>query len=1215
MRKLLYGLIGLVVIVIGAALIVPSLIDWNGYKSEIAAQVKDATGRDLTIGGDLDLGVLPSPHLLAADVRLANAPGASSPDMARLKTLEVDVRLMPLLSGRVEVASVRLVEPVIELEKMADGRVNWQFAPPPAVGAGAGAPAPPSGQPEANAAGRPPGAGIQLDDIRIEGGTVIYRDRTSGTVERVEKIDARLSAASLSGPFRVNGTLTAHALPLAIDANVGALDGAGPVPVAIRAGLAGADGKIALTGSVADMRTDPHFQGRIEGDAADFAKLLDKVAQTGPLPPALAGKLDLAGGVKASAKSVAIDELDIRLGETRAHGGINVALGDRPRADVALTVNRVVVDSWIGAAAGAPARNGAPAAPDKPKAPAPAGAASSAGFALPAGIDGSLELTVQAVEAAGGTIRDAKLAASLNRGQVTVRQATARLPGGGSASLAGLVDTKGGQPAFDGALDVQADNLRGVFDWLKLDASSVPPDRLRKFSLAAKLKASPAELRILDVEMRLDASRLKGGAVVALRQRVGLGITLDLDHINLDAYLPVAAKPRPAPKGAASASSGKDTTKSTTAPASPLAVLETFDANMRAKIGVLTYRATPIRNIAFDGTLQSGKLTVRNAAIGDVAGSSAKVAGALSNLTGFPVFKGTFEAAAKDASALARLAGLDAGAVPRGLGKVALGGRADGNAEKLTVDTRLATAGGTVSLAGTLDALETAPKFDVTLTAKHPDAAALGRAIGVDLAAAGRGPLDLSTKLKGDLASVALDGKLALAGATADIGGTIAQPMTAPKLDLAARLAHPSLAGLAAALGASYRPTDAKLGPVSVAAKITGGSDKIDISAIDARAGKAQITGNAVLTTTGARPRLDAKLTGGEIAIDPFLPAPPPRRAEAAPDPALPVVPAGYQIAQAQAERWSRAPLDLAALGAVDADVTFDAKALSWKNVRVDNPHAAATLADKVLTLTKLTGKSFDGTFDMTGSLNAQATPTLTATVNVAKANVARALFEAASLDLAAGVLDFDANLKGQGTSEYALVSSLAGNGKLAVRDGTIKGFDLEAVNQRLANIDKPLDLITLFASALKGGATKFTSLDGTFRMTNGVMRTDDLKLTAPSGTCNAAGTVDLPRWQTDMTARLKVAANPNAPPIGVRVHGPLDAPTQTVLANDLQNYLIQKNAGKLLERFIPGAKQPSQPQTQQQPQAPTQQQAPAQQQKKPSPQDLLRGLLQGLKK
>ena len=60
MRKLLYGLIGIVVVAVLAALVVPSFIDWNSYKSQFAEKVRDATGRELVINGDLDLSLLPS---------------------------------------------------------------------------------------------------------------------------------------------------------------------------------------------------------------------------------------------------------------------------------------------------------------------------------------------------------------------------------------------------------------------------------------------------------------------------------------------------------------------------------------------------------------------------------------------------------------------------------------------------------------------------------------------------------------------------------------------------------------------------------------------------------------------------------------------------------------------------------------------------------------------------------------------------------------------------------------------------------------------------------------------------------------------------------------------------------------------------------------------------------------------------------------------------
>ena len=78
-RKLIIGLIGLVVVALAAALIGPSFVDWNKYKPEISERVKAATGREFTIAGDISLRILPAPKLSVHDVTLANLHRASGP--------------------------------------------------------------------------------------------------------------------------------------------------------------------------------------------------------------------------------------------------------------------------------------------------------------------------------------------------------------------------------------------------------------------------------------------------------------------------------------------------------------------------------------------------------------------------------------------------------------------------------------------------------------------------------------------------------------------------------------------------------------------------------------------------------------------------------------------------------------------------------------------------------------------------------------------------------------------------------------------------------------------------------------------------------------------------------------------------------------------------------------------------------------------------------
>ena len=92
MRILLYGVVGFFVMAVGGVLVVPSLIDWNPFKRDLALEVKAATGREMEIAGNLDLALLPAPHLVADGVRIVNALGAVVVDMARIKSLRVDVR-------------------------------------------------------------------------------------------------------------------------------------------------------------------------------------------------------------------------------------------------------------------------------------------------------------------------------------------------------------------------------------------------------------------------------------------------------------------------------------------------------------------------------------------------------------------------------------------------------------------------------------------------------------------------------------------------------------------------------------------------------------------------------------------------------------------------------------------------------------------------------------------------------------------------------------------------------------------------------------------------------------------------------------------------------------------------------------------------------------------------------------------------------------------
>ncbi|MBT4426588.1 MAG: AsmA family protein, partial [Rhodospirillaceae bacterium] len=169
MKKILYGVIALIVLVVIAAFVVPGFMDWNSYKPEISERIEALTGRHLAIDGDIEISILPTPKLRITDVRLSNLEGAQAADMARLQALDLKLALGPLLSGDVQVASLKLIDPLIELERLADGRENWLFTPPVAEGDGAAGGA-------GGGAGEEDATDVSLDSVAIKNGTLVYRD-------------------------------------------------------------------------------------------------------------------------------------------------------------------------------------------------------------------------------------------------------------------------------------------------------------------------------------------------------------------------------------------------------------------------------------------------------------------------------------------------------------------------------------------------------------------------------------------------------------------------------------------------------------------------------------------------------------------------------------------------------------------------------------------------------------------------------------------------------------------------------------------------------------------------------------------------------------------------------------------------------------------------------------------------------------------------------
>lgn len=182
--KVLGGLAVGIVVLLGAALLgVWLLVNPNQFKGRIAAGVKESTGRELQLSGDIKLSVFPWVALELGPAALGNPPGFGEEPFLSLTHASVRVKLLPLLHKRLEVARLDIDGLNVRLLKNAEGRGNWQDADstPPL---------------KADADHRAPGPGASFARLHVQHGRVSYEGMT------FENITLETGAAAAVIPVR-----------------------------------------------------------------------------------------------------------------------------------------------------------------------------------------------------------------------------------------------------------------------------------------------------------------------------------------------------------------------------------------------------------------------------------------------------------------------------------------------------------------------------------------------------------------------------------------------------------------------------------------------------------------------------------------------------------------------------------------------------------------------------------------------------------------------------------------------------------------------------------------------------------------------------------------------------------------------------------------------------------------------------------------------------
>ena len=316
LKYVLYGLLGLVLLVVAAAVVLALTFDPNQYKDEVEKLVKERTGRTLKFHGDVKLAFWPSLGVSVGKVTLSRR--ASAYDFAAFDSAHVSVGLMPLLRGQVAVDQVRIAGLKASVIRAKDGKFDFHDL----LGAGG------AQKPAAPPAGPPSKVQFDVAGIQLEQATLAYKDEGTGQTLEIASLELRTGRIAEDVPGKL--TLGTH------------VKGKSPL----------VDLKVALESGyrLAPSRQEYALNGlnlRVDGSAAQFSRMA----------------LALTGEVRADiAKEIVNADLVAKFDETTVKAKATMTDFDAPHYGFDVDVDKVNLDRYLAAS---PKAKPAPGAGDK----------------------------------------------------------------------------------------------------------------------------------------------------------------------------------------------------------------------------------------------------------------------------------------------------------------------------------------------------------------------------------------------------------------------------------------------------------------------------------------------------------------------------------------------------------------------------------------------------------------------------------------------------------------------------------------------------------------------------------------------------------------------------------------------------------------------------------------------------------------------------------
>jgi len=469
MRAFIVFLLFIILFVAATAIGIPFFVSADSLRGQVAALVKQKTGRDLTIDGKTSFFMFPRIGLKATRVSLSNPPYMADGKFVTMQEMRVSLKFLPLLTGRIDLAEFVLVKPEIHLLVNKGRQNNWTFSPTvPKAGDSGSAAKPadkPAGETAAGGTGLP--RDLRLGRIALIDGRFTYRDELTGARYAANQINLEFAAPSLAEPLSARGSAVWNGQKVGVD-------------MQLKAPGAFVEGKLSgLELSISAPSLKAGFVGTaarvsgilLEGSVkADSLSLRDLSAWTGsPLGAGRGlGAFKVSSSLNYSDDILTLSDAAITLDAMTARGTASIDLADkRPSIEAALNLDELNLNTYLAggeraAASGGKARAGWSDAPID--------------FSGLRGLDAALKLSAGRIIYGKTTIGKSKLGVLIKGGRLKATLSELAVYGGSAKGVL-LLDGAKAVPALATRFTVQNVNSFPLlktalnFDWIEGNAN------------------------------------------------------------------------------------------------------------------------------------------------------------------------------------------------------------------------------------------------------------------------------------------------------------------------------------------------------------------------------------------------------------------------------------------------------------------------------------------------------------------------------------------------------------------------------------------------------------------------------------------------------------------------------------------------------------------------------------------------------------------------